>query len=379
MDFRFNEEQEELRDIARAFLAEQSGSEQVRSAMETELGFDPGLWEQLGAELGWPSVQIPEAYGGLGLGYVELAALLEIAGENLLCAPFFSSACLGAGGLLAAGSEAQKSEYLPGIAEGQTRATLAHAGPSGGPGCHAVTLEAQREGGDFILDGSHSFVVDGHSADLLIVAARRPGSQGSEGIALFAVPGDAPGLERTRLITLDQTRRLARLDFTGVRVPETALLGGNDEAGGALEHALQLGAIGLAAEQVGGAQRCLDMSVAYALEREQFGRPIGSFQSIKHKCADMMVDVEAARSAAYYAACVAAEGSDELPACAALAAVQCAEAYFRCAADAIQIHGGVGFTWEYDVHLHFKRAKAGESLLGEPAYHREFIAQQIGL
>jgi alkylation response protein AidB-like acyl-CoA dehydrogenase len=379
MDFRFNEEQEELRSIARAFLAEKSGSEQVRAAMASELGWDEALWAELGGELGWPSVQIPEAYGGLGLGYVELAALLEISGENLLCAPFFSSACLGANALLAAASEEQKKEFLPGIAEGQARATLAHTGPAGAPGCAGVEVVATAEGSEFVLEGSHDFVVDGCSADLLIVAARRPGSQGAQGIALFALPGDAPGLTRTPLTTLDLTRRLARLDFAGVRLPEAALLGGNDEAGPALERALQRSAVGLAAEQVGGAQRCLDMSVAYALEREQFGRPIGSFQAIKHKCADMLVEVECARSAAYYAACVVAEERDELPACAALAAAQCAEAYFRCAADAIQIHGGVGFTWEYDVQLHFKRAGGGERLLGEPAYHRERIAQEIGL
>jgi len=379
MDFRFNEEQEELRSIARAFLAEASGSDAVRSAMETELGWDEALWNQLGSELGWPSVQIPEAYGGLGLGYVELAALLEIAGENLLCAPFFSSACLGANTLLAAASEEQKKEFLPGVAEGQTRATLAHTGLAGAPGCAGVEVTATAEGDAFVLEGSHSFVVDGHSADLLIVAARRPGSLGAEGIALFALPGDAAGLTRTPLTTLDLTRRLAQLDFSGVRVPASALLGGDDEAGPALDRALQLSAIGLAAEQVGGAQRCLDLSVAYANEREQFGRPIGSFQAIKHKCADMMVEVECARSAAYYAACVVAEERDELPECSALAAATCAEAYFRCAADAIQIHGGVGFTWEYDVQLHFKRAGAGERLLGEPAYHRERIAQEIGL
>ena len=379
MDFRFNEEQEELRAIARAFLEEKSGSEQVRAAMESTLGWDEALWAELGGELGWPSVQIPEEYGGLGLGYVELAALLEISGESLLCAPFFSSACLGAGALLSAGSEEQKKELLPGIAEGQTRATLAHTGLTGAPGCAGVEVTATAEGDGFVLDGHHAFVVDGHSADLLVIAARRPGSEGEEGIALFALPGDTPGLSRTPLPTLDLTRRLARLDFAGVRVPGSALLGGDDEAGAKLERALQLSAIGLAAEQVGGAQRCLDLSVAYAQEREQFGRPIGSFQAIKHKCADMMVAVECARSAAYYAACVVAEESDELPEAAALAASECAEAYFQCAADAIQIHGGVGFTWEYDVHLHFKRAGGGERLLGEPAYHRERIAQAIGL
>jgi len=379
MDFRFDEEQEELRHIARSFLDEHSGSEAVRKAMASESGFDPALWSRIAGELGWTAVHVPEAYGGLGLGQVELIALLEIMGGALLCAPYFSSVCLAANALLVAGDEAQKQEHLPGIADGTTRATLAFSGERGGPGPDAIGTIARREGDDFVLEGSHAFVLDGHTADRLIVAARSPGSTGADGVSLLLVPGDATGLTRERRPTLDQTRRLARIRLDGVRVPESALLGDEGAAAPALAHVLDLAAIALAAEQVGGAQRCLDLSVAYAKERVQFGRPIGSFQAIKHKCADMMVQVESARSAVYFAACVAAEQSPEVAESASLAKAYCSDAYFECAAQAIQIHGGVGFTWEYDVHLHFKRAKASETFLGDPTWHRERIAGRIGL
>ncbi|UCE85603.1 MAG: acyl-CoA/acyl-ACP dehydrogenase [Deltaproteobacteria bacterium] len=379
MDFAFTEEQEELRSTARSFLAEHSGSEQVRTAMESQLGYDPQVWKQIGSELGWTAVTIPEAYGGLGLTYVELIALLEVMGESLLCAPFFSSVCLASNALLVAGSESQKQEHLPGIAEGQTRATLAFTEAGGAWDASGIEAQARSDGGDFVLSGRKSFVLDGHCADLLVVAARAEGSRGEEGIELFLVPADAQGLLRRALPTLDPTRRLADVELSDVRVPAEARLG---EAGGgwpALSKTLDLACVALAAEQVGGAQKCLDMSVAYAKERVQFGRPIGSFQAIKHKCADMMVEVESARSASYYAGCVAAEDGADLPLVAALAKAYCSDAYFRCAADAIQIHGGVGFTWEYDVHLYFKRAKSTETFLGDAIYHRERLAQKIGL
>ena len=379
MDFRWNEEQEELREIARAFLDEHSGSEQVRKAMESELGFDPALWQQISGELGWTSVHIPEAYDGLGLGYADLAALLEMMGGALLCAPYFSSVCLGANALLGGASEAQKQAHLPGIAAGTTRATLAHSGERGGVDPSAITVTATRSGDEIVLDGTHAYVLDGHSADLVVVAARAPGSAGDAGVSLALVPGDAAGLRRTALPTVDQTRRLARLDLDGVRVPASALLGDEGAAAPVLARTIELAAIAQAVEQVGGAQRCLDMTVAHAMEREQFGRKIASYQSIKHKCADMMIAIESARSAAYYAACAAADASDELSVCASLAKAYCSEAYFQCAAEAIQIHGGVGFTWEYDVHLHFKRARATESFLGDPAWHRERVARAIGL
>jgi alkylation response protein AidB-like acyl-CoA dehydrogenase len=379
MRFAFTEEQEALRATARAFLAEHSASDHVRSAMRSELGYAPELWKQVSAQMGWPAVCVPEAYGGLGLGPVELAALLEAMGEALLCAPFFSSLCLGANALRVAGSDAQQRELLPPIAEGRTLATLAAFEPEKNWSAAGIEAQARRQGGDYLLSGRKRFVLDGHCADLLVVAARREGSRAEEGLSLFAVPSGAKGVERRALPTLDQTRRLAEIELHDVRVPAAARLGEEGAGGGALERIRDLAAIALAAEQVGGAQRCLDLAVAHAKSRVQFGRPIGSFQAIQHKCADMMLRVESARSAAYYAACVAAEDGEELARVASLAKVYCSEAYFRCAADSLQVHGGVGFTWEYDVQLHLKRAKATESFLGDPAWHRERVARLIGL
>ncbi len=379
MRFAWNEEQEELRSQAHGFLQEFSASEAVRKAMESESGYDPELWGQITSELGWSSVVIPEEYGGLGLSYVELIALMEEMGAALLCAPFLSSVCLAGNALLLGGTEEQKREYLPGIAEGATLGTLAYMESNGRPDASGIETEARREGGDYVLRGAKSFVLDGHTAELLLVAARRADSIGEEGISLFAVPAESPGLERRLLPTMDQTRKQAELRLNDVRVPASALMGEEGEGFRTLRDTLDLAAIALAAEQVGGAQRCLDMSVEYAKERVQFGRPIGSFQAIKHKCANMMVEVESARSASYYAGWAAAEGTEDLPVAAALAKAFCSDTYFRCAAESVQIHGGVGFTWEYDVHLFFKRAKSTEILFGSPAYHRERVAQQMGL
>jgi alkylation response protein AidB-like acyl-CoA dehydrogenase len=287
--------------------------------------------------------------------------------------------CLGANALLVAGSDAQKREQLPAIAEGRSLATLAAFEPDKNWTVAGIEAEARGQGGDYVLSGRKRGVLDGHCADLLVVAARSAGSRGDEGVSLFAVPATSPGVERRVLPTLDQTRRLAEIELHGVRVPASARLGEEGTGAGALERILELAAIALAAEQVGGAQRCLDLAVAHARSRVQFGRPIGSFQAIQHRCADMMLAVESARSAAYYAACVAAEGGSELARVASLAKVYCSDAYFRCAADSLQVHGGVGFTWEYDVHLHLKRAKWTESFLGDPTWHRERVARLIGL
>ena len=379
MHFAFTDEQEALRAAARGFLADHSSSEQVRRAMASELGYDPEVWKRIASELGWTAVAIPEAYGGLGLGAVEVAALMEEMGRVLLCAPFFSSVCLAGNALLAGGSEEQRREHLPAIAEGHTLATVAWTEPGGDWGASGIAATARRQGGEFVIDASKRFVLDGLAADLLIVAVRREGSVGEEGVSLFAVPSGTAGVERRALPTMDPTRRLAEVRLRDLRVPASALMGEEGEGWGALRKTLDLAAVALSAEQVGGAQTCLDHSVAYAKERVQFGRPIGSFQAIKHKCADMMVAVESARSASYYAACVAAEDGAELPVAASLAKAFCSDAYFRCAAESIQIHGGVGFTWEYDVHLYFKRARATEVFLGDPAYHRERVARNLGL
>ena len=379
MKFAFTEEQEALRSAARSFLADHSSGAQVRATMATDAGYDPALWLRLGTELGWTALLIPEAYDGLGLGYVELIALMEEMGAALLCAPFFSTVCLATNALLLGASEEQKRQYLPGIAAGEITATLVFTEPNGRWDAGGIEMVADPQGDSFMLNGRKSFVIDGHTADLLMVAARRAGSHGSEGIHLFIVAANTPGIERQALPTMDQTRRQAQLTFRNVRVSAAARLGGEGEGWPILRKTLDLAAIALAAEQLGGAQRCLDMSVEYAKQRIQFGRPIGSFQAIKHKCADMLLRVESARSATYYAGWAASVDDPELPALASLAKAYCSDTYFQCAAEAIQIHGGVGFSWEYDVHLYFKRAKSSETLLGDATYHRELVAQRIGL
>jgi alkylation response protein AidB-like acyl-CoA dehydrogenase len=380
--FAFNEEQEELRRSARAFLRDQSSGEQVRAAMESDSGYDEDLWRRVGAEMGWTAVTIPEQYGGLGLGYVELVALLEEMGATLPCIPFFSSIALGANAFLIAGTEQQKGDHLPGIAAGETVATLALTEKGGGWDADSITTTARLDGSDYVLDGAKAYVPDGPMADGFVVAARLPGTNGEDGVRLFCLPADQEGVSRTRQFTMDQTRPQAEVVLHEVRVPGSALMNGapeGDEAWPAITRILDLAAIALAAEQVGGAQRCLDMSVQYAQERIQFGRAIGSFQAVKHKLADMMLQVESARSAAYYAGWAAAEGEGDVAELASIAKAYCSDAFFQCAADSIQIHGGVGFTWEYDVHLFFKRAKSSETLLGDAAYHRELVARRIAL
>lgn len=387
MEFAFTEEQQMIRDTAEAFLAEVSTSEAIRSAMVTESGYDEALWQRICGEMYWQAIHSPESCGGLGLGYVELVSMLEQMGRYLLCSPFFATVCLAANAIMVAGSEQQKAEYLGKIVAGGT-ATLAFAGVAaalrGGQwGAEAVEVVAQPRGDDYLLNGTHHYVVDGASAQTLVVAARLPDTQGEKGICLFVLPAATEGVERETVPTLDQTRRLARITYSGLVVPATALMGEAGESWPLLSKTLDLANIALAAEQVGGAQRVLDLAVDYAKERIQFNRPIASFQAIKHKAADMMTRVEVARSGVYYAACIAEEamsGGDlgpELPEASSVAKSYCSDACFQNAADALQIHGGVGFTWEYDIHLFFKRAKASEHLLGNGAWHRERLARLL--
>ena len=366
----FSEEQEELRGTVRRFCESRSPSAEVRRLMETSAGYNPQVWEQMACQLGLQGLAIPERHGGAGFGPVEQAIVLEEMGRVLLCAPYFAT-IMAVNALLASGDEEACATYLRSIAAGETIATLALAENTGRWDEDAVTLGAEQLGDRWVLDGHKSFVLDGGIANLVLVAGRT-----GSGVSLFAVSGDADGLVRTSLPTLDQTRKLARLEFA--RTPAT-LIGVEGGAWSGLARALDLAAIGLAAEQVGGAQRCLDMSVEYAKVRYQFGRPIGSFQAIKHRCADMLLQVESARSAAQYAAWATAESSPEVPVVASLAKSTCSEAYFYVAAETIQVHGGIGFTWEHDAHLYFKRAKSSQLFLGDAAYHREHLAQRIGV
>ncbi len=373
MNFAFSDEQEMLRDTARSFLETKAPSAKVRELMETDKGYDPELWGQIAAQ-GWQAMHIPEEYGGAGFGFVELVVLLEEMGRSLFPSPFFSTVVLGAGVLLTAGSEEQKSEVLAAIAAGERIVALAHVEESGSWDPEDVAMEAKRDGDDYVLSGTKLYVIDGHTAHTLVVAART-----DAGVSLFLVDGAAEGVTRRRLETMDMTRKQAEVVFHDVRVPAAALVGDDGSGVATLGKVLDLAAVALAAEQVGGAQKCLEMSVEYAKVRVQFGRPIGSFQAIKHKCADMLVLTESAKSAAYYAAWAASEDNDELPVVAPLAKSFCSEAYFQVAAENIQVHGGIGFTWEHDAHLYFKRAKSSELMFGDPTYHRARLADQLGI
>ena len=371
MNFAFSEEQEELRKAVRRFLDDKSPETEVRRLMETESGYDEAVWKQMAEQLGLQGLAIPEEFGGSGYTYVELVVVLEEMGRSLLCAPYFASVALGANLLLSAGDEAAKKDYLPGIAAGTTIATVALAEASGRWDEEGVTLEASGSGSDWTLSGEKLYVLDGHTADLVLVAARTPA-----GVSVFAVEKGANGFTAEALSTMDQTRKQAKLIFAQT---SARLVGGDGQGWAAISKTLDLAAVALAAEQVGGAQKVLDMAVEYAKVRIQFGRPIGSFQAIKHKCADMLLEVESAKSAAYYAGWAAAEDNDELPVVASLAKSYCSEAYFHATAENIQIHGGIGFTWEHPAHLYFKRAKSSELLFGDPSYHRELLAQRIGI
>ena len=355
------EEQEELQATVRRFLADRSPMARVREVMETPEGFDRALWQRMAGDLGLPGLAVPEAYGGAGLGQVELSVVMEELGRALTPSPFFGSSVLAASMLLAVDDDEARRDLLPGVAAGRTIATLAFAEDGA-----AATLD----GGGWVLEGAKSLVPDGVAADLVLVAA-----QAGDELGVFAVEGGTPGLHRTALAGLDPTRRLARLELS--RAPARRLVA--EDAAGALGHVLDLAAVALAAEQLGGLQRCLDMSVEYAKTRYQFGRAVGSFQAVKHQLADMHVAMELARSALRHAAWAADEAPEELPLAAAVARTACSEAYFRVAADTVQVHGGIGFTWEHDAHLYFRRAKSTELLLGGQRQQRALLADRLGI
>jgi len=379
MEFTFSEDQRELRRSARRFLEIESSEARVRTAMASERGYDPVVWKRLGEELAWTALTIPENRGGLGMGALDLHPIMEEMGRALLCSPFFSTVCLGVNALLEGGSDEMKEAQLPAIAAGERTVTLAYDEKNRLQGPDTIQTTYVRRGNDFILRGAKHYTIDGDTADLVIVAARAEKSKGAEGVTLFAVGGGADGLRRTWTPTMDQTRRLATVELHGVAVPARAIVGEEARGWAICERTLDLARIALAAEQVGAAEMCLDMSVEYAKVRKQFGRAIGSFQAIKHKCADMLMWIESARSAAFYASARAAEGEPDLRETASSAKAVCSDTLFHCASENIQIHGGIGFTWEHAAHLYFKRAKASETLLGDPPFHRERVAQQMGL
>jgi alkylation response protein AidB-like acyl-CoA dehydrogenase len=370
LDFSFTDEHEELRATVRSFLNAHSDEAAVREQMATDRGWDPKVWQQMAEQMGLAGLIVPEEHGGAGYTYVELLIVMEEMGRALLCAPYLGTAVFATNALLHCADETTRKELLAGIAAGETIATVAHAEPNGRWDLGGVELAAKKSGDGWTLTGRKAWVLDGHTADVVLVVART-----EAGLSLFRVAGDARGLERSLVPSLDLTRKLAHLELSET---PAQLVSSGDQTD-ALEKVLALTKAALAAEQVGGAQACLDAAVGYAKTRLQFGRPIGSYQAIKHKCADMLVEVEFAKSAAYAACFAAAEDDPDLLESAALAKSYCSDAYFHAAAENIQIHGGMGFTWELPAHLYFKRAKASDLLFGDAAFHREVLAGLVGI
>ncbi len=376
MQFAHSEEQRLIRESARTLLRARAGPGQRRETLREPGGYDPKLWRTIG-ELGWTGLAIPQVYGGAGLGWVELCILQEEQGRLLVASPFFATSALAAPLISASGLEEQRRALLPRIAGGEVRIACALTGTDGRPPCDGISVMLERRAQGFTLSGVSDFVIHGDCADLLLVLARAPLSQGAEGISAVVIPAASPGVTIRPHVMLDLTRPMSRVELDAVSVTREQLLGEAAAAGSAVEEALDRARIALASEALGGAEHVLEMTTAYVKERVQFGQPIGSFQAIKHRLADMMIEVEAAKSAAWYAACVADERPEELAEAAAIAKSYCCDAFFDCAANAIQLHGGIGFTWEHEAHLYFKRARATATLLGSPAWQRERLVRRF--
>ncbi|MBI2963974.1 MAG: acyl-CoA/acyl-ACP dehydrogenase [Deltaproteobacteria bacterium] len=376
MEFGFNEEQEMLRKAAGDFLARECPMSYVRRMMADELGYSAEVWRKMAA-LGWMGLIFPQEVGGAGLDLVDLAVVLEEMGRAVLPGPFFSTVLLGGGALLDGGSAAQRQKYLEPIAAGELKATLAVLEPSGRWGADGVEATAVADSGGYRLSGVKLFVPDAHVADLVIVAARTSPGCAAEGISLFALELPKQGVAITPLKTLDATRRLCELKLEQVRVGPEAIVGDAGDGWRILRRVTDRAKVALCAEMCGGAERVLEMSVEYAKVRVQFDRPIGSFQAIQHKCANLLLLVESAKSATYYGAWAVANGVPEAPLAAAMAKSYTSDACRTVAGEAIQIHGGIGFTWEHDLHIYFKRAKASELTFGDAAYNRERVAELI--
>jgi alkylation response protein AidB-like acyl-CoA dehydrogenase len=379
MDFGFSQEQELLRATARKFFESECTSEFVRARMAEPAGVTDTFWATL-AEQGWLGLIYPEEYGGAGLGFVDLTVLMEEMGRAVMPGPFFSTVLLGGLAILEAGSAAQKTEWLGKISAGEAKATLAFTEPNARWDAAAVTVSARESSGVFTLSGTKLFVPDAHLADILVVVARtREGTRPEEGLSLFLVPRDARGVEVKLLPTMDQTRKLCEVTFADVTVGADSLLGSKGGAWAPLSRVLDRATVALCAEMCGGAQRVLDMTTEYAKIRIAFGKPIGSYQGVKHKAADMLVEIENAKSLTYYAAWAVDENVPEAPLAASMAKAYVSDAFRKAAGTGIQLHGGIGFTWEHDLHLYFKRAKSSEFTFGDGTWHRERVAQLINL
>jgi len=373
MDFGFTPQQEMIRNEAAAFLSQECPMPLVRELMVTQHGHSESLWDKM-ASMGWVGLMFPEQYDGVGLSFVELSILMEQMGAVLMPGPYFSTVVLAGLTLLESASDSQKERWLTPLASGNLKATLALTEPDGRWTVSRPRVTAERDGKDYLISGTKLFVPDAQIADLIICVAAARGS--GKDWMLVAVDRDTEGLTITPLKTMDQTRRLYEVSFERVRIGRDRVLEGSHSA---LERVLDRATIALSAQMIGGAQRVLEMCVEFSKTRIQFGRPIGSFQAIQHRCADMLLLVESARSAVYAAACNAAENKGETGLLASIAKAYTNDAYSWIAGEGIQIHGGMGFTFEHDAHLYFKRAKADEFTFGDSNFHLDRVADYIGL
>ena len=365
-EFSFTEEQQQLRAAVRKFCADNFDEATVRRLMESEPTYDPAVWRRLGSELGVLGMSAPEVDGGVGGSLVDQAVAVEEFGAALSCGPFFGTVYLAIPALVACGSGAARDELLAALIAGERTAAFA-VNDSGGAYAREVTVTAAGSADGVVLNGTASRVVDATAADVILVAATGP-----DGVSLYAV--DADDVQRKSLVTMDLTRPQADIVFAG---SPARLLAGPAESERVITHALEVGAALLAVEQVGAAQHMLDLSVEYAKSRLQFGRHIGSFQAVKHRLADMLVDLEHARSTAYHAVWALTDGSDDPALAVSIAQAVCSAAFSRVAADSIQVHGGIGFTWEHQAHLYFKRAATDAALLGSAEHHRARVADLV--
>ncbi len=377
MDIGFTEEQELLRTSARKFLENECPAAFVRQRMAEPAAMTDAFWHKL-AEQGWFGILYPEALGGSGLGLVDMAVLMEEMGRAVMPGPFFSTVLLGGLAILEAGSPAQRQEWLPRIAKGSAKVSLAWTEPNARWDAAGIVATGREAAGGFILSGTKLFVPDAHISDMLIVAVRtRDGSTMEDGVSLFLVPKDAAGLAVTPLPTIDETRKLCEVKLDNVAVPAAALLGEKHGGWPALVRVLDRATVALCGEMCGGAQQVLDMTTAYAKIRIAFGKPIGSYQGVKHQAADMLVAIENAKSLTYYAAWAVDESLDEAPLAVSMAKAAASDAYRKVASTGIQLHGGIGMTWEHDLQLYFKRAKASEVAFGDATWHRERVARLL--
>jgi alkylation response protein AidB-like acyl-CoA dehydrogenase len=370
MKFSFSEEQDEFRTALRRFLQAKSPTTEVRKQMQTDQGYDPGLWQQMCEELALASLHIPEECGGAGFGIADLAIACEEMGRALLCSPYFGSVVLAATAIREAGSDDQKRHFLPGFASGETIGALCAVEGRGGWAADSISMSAEKSGDAYQLTGTKSHVVDGMIASLLVVVARKPDGA----LGMFIVDASDNTVSRKPQNSMDPTRKLSTVSFA--KTPAVLLTADNSNE--AYERTLDIALACLASEMVGGAERLREDALEYVSMRMQFGRSIASFQVTKHKAADMLLDVELAKSAAYYAAAAIDDGDTDARGVVALAKAGASDAYIQTAVHAVQMHGGIGFTYDNDTHLWFKRAKASEVFLGDANQNRERMLQNWG-